>query len=765
MNSITKGTFFQGTASKEFEDNLRGNVLEALRPEPGKGTQVRLVMGNCPYSSRLDDRTVAPPPPAHEILRKYSPTFVINASHACVFVNKHHFKNLRSPYRDAVYEMYQTICNTYEATILPVPNGMVQPRGTWPARMPLFVYRNGKLTAQDIFLTCTFEGVATTGGRSEACISLKGRVKGRGPLANVEFGKVSGNAHFDLEGGFVSRLKLITSTELEYEEKGVRVLINDESTVERTEGNSLGLSAPAPGPIAKDGPADRPAPDRPASPPPAAGLQGDLAALKGTWQSGEVNADGGGATGSLKLLISPSANRQGGRVKLEVATKRGGLTTNSSSTHNFTLSQKGDTRLIVATGLRGTGFVLSYTFEGDQLVVSGKVVSRRITYTLSKVALRKTSANPGDLTGGDSSKGGGNSSANAIKFTGNVHEFVQSAVQENRLADIDIRGFTLGSKYRDVSSEGGVLIGFQAGLGIFGQVGSLRPIFLTKKGEQFGKWQGKPPTNPITVKAKEGYVVSGMSIRTSTAIDNIIVTFAKLGKDGIDLSDTYKSDAVGAGSRQIRLDWRQGGALRWYHRPVRQGYVALLARAGGGAAEGVIASYTAHRFLACAVRLPGTRRAACQRFLTCASGCPGQGGQPDAQVSGQRTGNPFKEQTRWRHPQRLAGAAQRGAVGCILIGGEPASRLEDLADGQFGEDPHGQDSVRSQVRNRPQGTSDDGSGSILLERARCEHPAWGDPRAGSQSIASTSRRDAVLRPSCRQATRRRPICRGGMEIR
>jgi hypothetical protein len=545
LSSHTKVTLFKGSSSLKLEDKMQGNVLEALQPEPGKGTRVRLVFGDCPYSSQVGDRTAEPPPQAHAILRKHSPTFTISAGHACVAVTKHHFKDLRSVHRDAVNEMYQTICNTYEGTTLPVPNRTVRPQESWPAQMPLYVFRSGKLTIQDVFLTCTFEGISTAGGRSEAFISLKGRVKGRGPRANMELGEVSGSARVDLDGGFVSRVKLTTITELEHEGNGSRLMVHDERTVVRTEGNSLGLTPPAPGPMAK-GP-DNPVPVRPDAPGP--GLRKDLAALKGTWLSGDVNADGGGASATMKLQLSPIAGTVGGQGNLEIATKRGGRTTSSSRTFKFTLGQKGETRLLVAPGLRGTGLVFTYRFDGEQLVVSGKVGSGAVGYTLKNVALRRVSAAAGDLPAGDPPKRVGKASPDAIKFSGDVFSFVQAAVQENRLTGVDVRGFQLGKdRYRDVPDEGGVLIGFQVGLGKFvnrAVIKSWRPIFLTKTGEKFGKWQGQAPATPTTVKAKPGYVVSGMSVRTSLGLDALSLTFAKLGKDGLDLTDTYQSESIG----------------------------------------------------------------------------------------------------------------------------------------------------------------------------------------------------------------------------
>jgi S1-C subfamily serine protease len=536
LNSKTNATIYKGSTSMNFEDALESTVLEALQPEEGKGTRVRLGIGPLTYTSRAGDRVIEPPAQALNIVRQSPAAFIISPTHVCVTATKQHFRTLRSPHRDAVVEVYQTLTNTYEGTIVPVPNRAVQPQETWPTRMPMYVFRNGKLTVQDIFLDCTFEGVATEKGRSEACISLKGRVKGRGPLNNVELGKVSGHAHVDIDAGYVTRVKLTTITELENEDKGARILVHDVSSVERTEGNSLGLTLPSPGPIAKNNPPDR---TKPGGPTPGGTLQQDLAALKGTWQSGDFNA-GSGITGVITLQFNPATGRPGGQVKVDITAKRGAVSASSATTVSFTLSQQGDNRRIVGMNRRKHGLAATYQFDGDQLVLTGNAATLRATVSLNRVSLRRTSGVAGDLAG---------KNLGGFKFSGDVNDFVQEAVDEGRLIDVDVTGFKLSKDvYRDLAPDGGVLIGFQVGLGKFGPnsvVKALRPIYQTKKGEQLGKWYGKAPASPVEVKAKPGYVVSGITIRTGLGIDGFTVTFAKLGKDRVEMDDNYNGKPAG----------------------------------------------------------------------------------------------------------------------------------------------------------------------------------------------------------------------------
>src|SRR5579875_264396 len=146
--------------------------------------------------------------------------------------------------------------------------------------------------------------------------------------------------------------------------------------VERSKSNPLDLTKPLPGPLARN--------DMATGPAPSGSLEEDLAALKGTWESGSVGADEGGAAGTVKLSITPQLGGRGGRIRMEIATKQGGRTTSSTSNYGFTLEQRGRERILVTTirrGPRGTarGMVFIYRFEDGQLILSGAIASGRIT--------------------------------------------------------------------------------------------------------------------------------------------------------------------------------------------------------------------------------------------------------------------------------------------------------------------------------------------------------------------------------------------------
>jgi hypothetical protein len=145
-----------------------------------------------------------------------------------------------------------------------------------------------------------------------------------------------------------------------------------------------------------------------------------------------------------------------------------------------------------------------------------------------------------------------NAPANPLvaEISGDVFALIEAAVKENRI-HLDEKGIILGKdQFRDVLPEGALLIGFEAALGAgFAQqprVTSLRPIFLTRDGEKLGQWHGPPSAAPTTIKAKPGYVVGAVNIRTSASFDGLSVNFVKLDRDRLQTNDNYTSAWIGS---------------------------------------------------------------------------------------------------------------------------------------------------------------------------------------------------------------------------
>ncbi len=246
MKNLFTFSVYQGTQRvSEVIEKMDGNMLESLKPDPrGIGTFTRLTLGSCPLTRDANGKLFRSTSQAEVLLSRFSPTFLVDADHTCQERGNRNFKTVPPLLRDLVESMYETVCNSFEATTLPLPNRTVDPLESWPARLPLFMLIQGKRKLQDIHLTCTYEGLHAVDGRNEAFITLSGVVKSRGPSADFVLGMATGHARLDLDKGFLTFVKIAVQGEVESEGAGVRILINDESSLSRAEGNSLGI-APA----------------------------------------------------------------------------------------------------------------------------------------------------------------------------------------------------------------------------------------------------------------------------------------------------------------------------------------------------------------------------------------------------------------------------------------------------------------------------------------------------------------------------------------
>jgi hypothetical protein len=111
----------------------------------------------------------------------------------------------------------------------------------------------------------------------------------------------------------------------------------------------------------------------------------------------------------------------------------------------------------------------------------------------------------------------------------------------------------LGGKFEAASQEqaqqGSLLVGFEIGLGKFVDrevLRSLRPIYRSAQGEETkGKQYGTPEGTVFVAKAKAGYAVSGVKLRTGLLLEGISVTFMKTDGTTLDRNETYETVWIG----------------------------------------------------------------------------------------------------------------------------------------------------------------------------------------------------------------------------
>ncbi|MBM4070115.1 MAG: trypsin-like peptidase domain-containing protein [Planctomycetes bacterium] len=113
-------------------------------------------------------------------------------------------------------------------------------------------------------------------------------------------------------------------------------------------------------------------------------------------------------------------------------------------------------------------------------------------------------------------------------------------------------GGRFGEDFVELPTGGGLLIGFEVGLGRWGPndiIAALRPIFWTEKGQVLGEVQGNMGERRELIVAKDGYAVAGIELRNAAAIDGMTVTYMRLDKGALNPKDSYQEFVGGPGGQ------------------------------------------------------------------------------------------------------------------------------------------------------------------------------------------------------------------------
>jgi S1-C subfamily serine protease len=221
-------------------------VLELIRAEP-RGAQVRIAFGECSAKAEGGDKTFKRHPEAAKLLRRLTAGFVLDPAGAFKLLSVAQVRSRDEDLEQDLGEMYSRACASFQATCLAMPNRTLSPMETWTAKPVMFMGGKGRLGREvlDLSLTCTYEGVRTNNGRSEAYIRLEGDVKGSGGKITLT-GKAKGHAVLDLEGGYLSEVKITVTSEVEAER--IRLGISLDTELTRTPGNLHKIVPPAAAP-------------------------------------------------------------------------------------------------------------------------------------------------------------------------------------------------------------------------------------------------------------------------------------------------------------------------------------------------------------------------------------------------------------------------------------------------------------------------------------------------------------------------------------
>jgi len=117
--------------------------------------------------------------------------------------------------------------------------------------------------------------------------------------------------------------------------------------------------------------------------------------------------------------------------------------------------------------------------------------------------------------------------------------------------------------FRDEAPSGALLIGFEVGVrAVDGKdmIGAIRPVFLTSAGERRGAPHGEDFSKKVVAKAKPGYAVGGVVVRSGKAVDALKVRFMRVRGSRLDANDAYESDWIGNSSAGTETRYGGDGA-------------------------------------------------------------------------------------------------------------------------------------------------------------------------------------------------------------
>ena len=132
---------------------------------------------------------------------------------------------------------------------------------------------------------------------------------------------------------------------------------------------------------------------------------------------------------------------------------------------------------------------------------------------------------------------------------GSIWGRLRTAVRDKTYTESALCGGAVAkAPFSDIPTEGGVLIGFHYILATKGLTSFeyLQPIYLTGNGEKLGKAYGNNlQAKPLTVKAKKGQAISGLTVRGGAAMDGFSVTFAPFDQSGWGMGDPMTTPWAG----------------------------------------------------------------------------------------------------------------------------------------------------------------------------------------------------------------------------
>ncbi|HZZ80058.1 MAG TPA: trypsin-like peptidase domain-containing protein [Gemmataceae bacterium] len=226
-------TFSSATAKKKTVTRINVSVLEHMEAGPNNTAQMKTAFGYLTSSVETDGQNFQTPKTTFDLVRPLAPTY--NVGSANQIANRLYRQlDLKLPKEasDPAVKLQYQIATAFESGFLSMPNKTVKPGETFQTMANIKILVKGKTQSAILDLVGTYEGFLNRNSRTEAIVTVKGKLNGLGdPDLRRYEGPVTGTIGFDESAGYIS------STQLKIGNAGLNNVTID-LDVKRTSGNT-----------------------------------------------------------------------------------------------------------------------------------------------------------------------------------------------------------------------------------------------------------------------------------------------------------------------------------------------------------------------------------------------------------------------------------------------------------------------------------------------------------------------------------------------
>jgi hypothetical protein len=139
---------------------------------------------------------------------------------------------------------------------------------------------------------------------------------------------------------------------------------------------------------------------------------------------------------------------------------------------------------------------------------------------------------------------------------GDIWTEIRLAITRKLYKQSEMCGLGSATPFEEIPTTGAMLIGLRVATLDSGRlVKGIEAIYLTPTGETpgqpFGAWDAKAKT--VTLKARPGYAVGGLIVRSGSGIDAVTLRFMRIAGKRLDPNSCYDSEKIGGNGGGDRL--------------------------------------------------------------------------------------------------------------------------------------------------------------------------------------------------------------------